>query len=128
MGHVSNAFAARLHVLLRLDSDPSLVPAFQRNLIADRANEVFVSAATAWELGIKQSKGKLVFSMPISEQRIQFGFLELPITFAHAEYAGGFSLLHCDPFDRMLLAQAIVEQMVLVTTDRRLAGYPMKLF
>jgi PIN domain nuclease of toxin-antitoxin system len=73
------------HILLRLDSDPSLVPAFQRDVIADRANEVYVSAATAWELGIKQSKGKLILSKPVSAQRIQFGFLELPITFAHAE-------------------------------------------
>jgi PIN domain nuclease of toxin-antitoxin system len=56
-----------------------------------------------------------------------FGFLELPITFAHAEFAAGLPLLHRDPFDRMLVAQAIVEQMVLVTADRRLAEYPVKL-
>jgi PIN domain nuclease of toxin-antitoxin system len=115
------------HILLRLDSDPNLVPAFQREVIADCANEVFVSAATAWELGIKQSNGKLILLKPVSEQRMRFGFLELPITFAHAEFAATLPLLHRDPFDRMLVAQAIVEQMVLVTADSQLSGYPVKL-
>ena len=115
------------HILLRLDSDPNLVPAFQREVIADCANEVFVSAATAWELGIKQSNGKLILLKPVSEQRMRFGFLELPITFAHAAFAATVPLLHRDPFDRMLVAQAIVEQMVLVTADSQLSGYPVKL-
>jgi PIN domain nuclease of toxin-antitoxin system len=86
-----------------------------------------VSAATAWELGIKQSNGKLILLKPVSEQRMRFGFLELPITFAHAEFAATLPLLHRDPFDRMLVAQAIVEQMVLVTADSQLSGYPVKL-
>lgn len=111
------------HILLRLDHDPSLVPASQQDVIADKANEVFVSAVTAWELGIKQRKGKLVLSKPVSEQRIRFGFLELPITFAHAEYAAGLPLLHGDPFDRMLVAQAIVEGLTLVTADAAIREY-----
>lgn len=111
------------HILLRLDHDPSLVPANQQDVIADKANEVFVSAVTAWELGIKQRKGKLVLSKPVSEQRIRFGFLELPITFAHAEYAAGLPLLHGDPFDRMLVAQAIVEGLTLVTADAAIREY-----
>jgi PIN domain nuclease of toxin-antitoxin system len=114
------------HILLRLDSDPGLVPVFQRDVIADRANEVFISAATAWESGIKQSKGKLAPARPVSEQGIHFGFLELAITVAHAEFAAT-PPLRTGPFDRMLVAQAIVEQRVLVTADSRLAGYPVKL-
>ena len=78
-------------------------------------------------MGIKQSKGKLAPARPVSEQRIHFGFLELAITFAHAEFAATLPLLHGDPFDRRLVAQAIVEQRVLVTADSRLAGYPVKL-
>jgi PIN domain nuclease of toxin-antitoxin system len=113
------------HILLRLDHEPSLVPSFQRTVLADLANDVYVSAATAWELGIKQSKGKLLLSKPASEQRMLLGFLELPVTFAHAEYAAALPMLHKDPFDRMLVAQAIVEQMVLVTADTRLAAYPV---
>ena len=115
------------HILLRLDSEPSLVPAYQRDALADRANDVFVSAATAWELGIKQKKGKLILSKPVSAQRALFGFLELPVTIAHGEYAATLPLLHKDPFDRMLVAQAIVEQMILVTADARLAEFPVKL-
>jgi PIN domain nuclease of toxin-antitoxin system len=115
------------HILLRLDSNPSVVPDDQRDVLADRANEVFVSAATAWELGIKQKKGKLVLSQSVSEQRIRFGFLELPITMEHGELAASLPLHHKDPFDRMLVAQAIVEQMVLVTADASLADYPVKL-
>lgn len=111
------------HILLRLDSSPSLVPSSHRDVLADRRNEVFVSAVTAWELGIKQSKGKLILSKPVSEQRVQFGFLELQITFAHAEFAAGLPLLHGDPFDRMLVAQAMVEGLTLVTADVAIRGY-----
>jgi PIN domain nuclease of toxin-antitoxin system len=111
------------HILLRLDREPHLVPEYQRDALADLANDVFVSAATACELGIKQSKGKLILSKTVSEQRALLGFLELPVSFAHAEFAAGLPLLHKDPFDRMLVAQAIVEGMVLVTADGRLREY-----
>ena len=111
------------HVFLWLDHDPTLVPIYQRDAIADRGNDVFISAATAWELGIKQSKGKLNLSKSVVELRAQFGFKELAITFAHATYAAGLPPVHKDPFDRMLVAQAIVEGLVLVTADRRLAEY-----
>jgi PIN domain nuclease of toxin-antitoxin system len=111
------------HILLRLDTDPNLVPLAHRAILEDPENEVFVSAATAWELGIKQSKGKLVLARPVSDQRLRWGFLELPISFAHAEFAASLPLLHGDPFDRMLVAQALVEGLTLVTADSRLADY-----
>ena len=111
------------HILLHLDGNPNLVPSWQKDILADRANDVFVSAATVWELGIKANKGKLILSTPVSEQRLRLGFLELPITAAHAEYAATLPLIHRDPFDRMLVAQAIVEGLVLVTVDRRLSEY-----
>lgn len=113
------------HVLLRLDHDPGLIARAQLNVIADKSNEVFVSAATAWELGIKQMKGRLRLSRSVSEQRELFGFLELPITFAHAEQAARLTMIHGDPFDRMLVSQAMVEGMVLVTADRKLVEYPV---
>lgn len=117
------------HIFLRLDRDPASVAAAQLNSIADLTNEIFVSAVTPWELGIKQSKGKLQLFEPVSQQLLRFGFTELPITFAHAEYAAALPPLHGDPFDRMLIAQAILEDMALVTMDRRLPEYPnVKLF
>jgi PIN domain nuclease of toxin-antitoxin system len=94
------------------------------NVIADKSNEVFVSAATVWELGIKQSKGKLKLGRSVFEQMTVYGFVELPISFRHAEKAAGLQMMHGDPFDRMLVAQAIVEGMTLVTADRVLAEYP----
>jgi len=115
------------HILLWLDTDPHLVSASQRQALVDIENEIYVSAATAWELGIKQKKGQLVLLKSVEELRLHFGFRELPITLAHAEQAAVLPLLHKDPFDRMLVAQAIVEGMVLVTADSRLAGYPVKL-
>ena len=113
------------HVLLRLDHDSSLIPRPQLEVIADKSNEVFVSAATAWELGIKQMKGKIRLSKSVSDQMALYGFLELPISLKHAEQAAGLQMLHGDPFDRMLVAQAIVERMTLVTADRVLAEYPV---
>ena len=115
------------HILLWLDTDPHLVSASQQRALADLENEVYVSAATAWELGIKQQKGQLVLLKPVEELQILLGFRELPITMAHGELAASLPLHHKDPFDRMLVAQAIVEQMVLVTADGRLAGYPVML-
>jgi PIN domain nuclease of toxin-antitoxin system len=95
------------------------------DILTDRSNDIFISAVTAWELGIKQSKGKLKLARSVSEQKAMFGFIELPITMVHAERAAGLTMLHGDPFDRMLVAQAIVEGMVLVTADRQLGGYPV---
>jgi PIN domain nuclease of toxin-antitoxin system len=99
----------------------------QREAIGDPGNEVFVSAASAWELGIKRSAGKLSLTDSIQMLVQRFGFVELPITMEHSELAASLPLHHKDPFDRMLVAQAIVEQMLLVTADRRLAEYPVKL-
>jgi PIN domain nuclease of toxin-antitoxin system len=111
------------HVLLWWDSDLSTLSAAQIEAIGDPNNAVFVSAATAWELGIKVATGKLTTSDSIDAIAERFGFIELPITLAHGQRAAALPMLHKDPFDRMLVAQAVSEQMVLVTVDERLAGY-----
>jgi hypothetical protein len=116
------------HILLRLDSNPSLVPAYPARRDCGSCERGFRERSDGVGVGHqteKQKKGKLVLSKPVSAQRLLLGFLELPITIAHAEHAAGLPLLHGDPFDRMLVAQAIVEQMVLVTADSRLAEYPV---
>jgi PIN domain nuclease of toxin-antitoxin system len=112
------------HVLLWLDTDPHFLSASQRQALLDLENEVYVSAATAWELGIKQKKGQLILLKPVAELRLLFGFRELSITMAHGELAASLPLHHKDPFDRMLVAQAILERMVRVTADSELAQYP----
>jgi len=111
------------HVLLWWDSDLSKLSDAQREAIADPENVVYVSAASAWELGIKVATGKLTISDPIDGIAGRFGFVELPITLVHGQMAAALPMLHKDPFDRMLVAQAISEGMVLVTVDERLSGY-----
>ncbi len=109
------------HILLHLDGNPNLVPSWQKDILADRANDVFVSAVTVWELSIKAVEGKLILATPASEQSSARIFSAHT---AHAEYAAPLHMIHRDPLDRMLVAQAIVENLVFVSSDRLLANYP----
>jgi PIN domain nuclease of toxin-antitoxin system len=84
---------------------------------------VAVSAASAWEIGIKQAIGKLSGPADLSAELVANGFTELPVTVAHALAAGELPPHHADPFDRMLVAQARLEGLTLVTRDDRLADY-----
>jgi PIN domain nuclease of toxin-antitoxin system len=87
------------------------------------AAEVFVSAATAWELGLKVSLGKLRVPDPIEDGVRDSGFQQLPVTFEHTRIATFLPLHHKDPFDRMLVAQARAESLTLVTHDRAMEPY-----
>ena len=87
------------------------------------AESVWVSAATAWEIGIKTSSGKLEFHGDMEEQLARNSFRPLPITVTHAIAAGKLPRRHGDPFDRMLVAQAQVESLTLVTHDASLSDY-----
>ncbi|GIW41931.1 MAG: twitching motility protein PilT [Candidatus Binatia bacterium] len=93
-----------------------------RQAIAD-AEIVFVSAATAWEIAIKIALGRLRIPEPVEAGVKKSGFEKLPIDFAHAESAARLPPHHADPFDRMLVAQAREEGLVLVTGDRRIGLY-----
>ena len=116
------AFLLDSHVLLWLSSDLKRIPAAVIRQL-DAAPEVYFSAASAWELALKQSLGKLEMSGSISEFAAQAGLEELPISTRHAEAAARLPWHHRDPFDRLLVAQARLEQLVLVTADTRLASY-----
>ncbi|MBS0415495.1 MAG: type II toxin-antitoxin system VapC family toxin [Proteobacteria bacterium] len=109
------------HVLLWWWLDSPQLPASARALMADEANPVFVSAASAWEIATKHRLGKLPGAeavLPRFHELIRAdGFQHLPITWAHAVRAGGYELAHRDPFDRMLAAQAEWEQLTLLTRD-----------
>ena len=111
------------HCLLWWDRDLQRLSPEQRSVINDRRNTIYVSAATAWELGIKQSKGKLIMVRSVPQMIERFAFLALPISIEHAERAAGLPKLHGDPFDRMLAAQALVESLTLVTVDPMMARY-----
>jgi len=94
-----------------------------RAAIADPANRVIVSAATVWEISIKRSTRKLDFPDDIMRVLANTGFKTLDITPQHAAVAGALPMHHFDPFDRMLIAQARIEGLVLATQDRQLSAY-----
>jgi PIN domain nuclease of toxin-antitoxin system len=110
------------HVVIWWSQHARRLSAATRRLIAE-TDEVFVSAASEWEVSIKVALGKLRVPGPLMEVVSSSGFLPLPITFAHAEHVRNLPRLHSDPFDRMLVAQAGVEGLHLVSRDRLLAEY-----
>jgi PIN domain nuclease of toxin-antitoxin system len=107
------------------DSDLPGLGAAARSAISEPSNTVFVSAASIWEIAIKRRAGRLPFEGSPAANVARNGFLPLPITPQHAERAGGLPLLHADPFDRMLIAQAQIEGMTLVTVDEKIRLYPV---
>ena len=110
------------HLLLWALSQPSKLSAATRKRIV--AAEVYVSAASIWEISIKSAMGKLVANPSEVLAGIEpAGFSLLPITGEHAAKVAELPLLHKDPFDRMLVAQASVEPMLLLTDDETLHGY-----
>ena len=110
------------HLLLWALSQPSKLSAATRKQIV--AAEVFVSAASIWEISIKSAVGKLAADPGEILAGIEpAGFSVLSITGEHAAKVAELPLLHKDPFDRMLVAQASVEPMLLLTNDETLRGY-----
>ncbi len=97
-----------------------------RVAIEDADNDVFVSAITAWEISVKQAKGRMVAPDNLSAIVDEKGFTHLPLTFHHAEQAGRLPMHHRDPFDRFLVAQAQAEGLVLVTRDARIPLYGIR--
>ena len=101
----------------------NLDPGLSRNArkaIANDANDVFVSAASAWEIATKVRLGKLewpVAAGSVNAYVLGQGFRALPVSLAHAERAGQLRIAHRDPFDRMLIAQAQTEDMWLVSNE-----------
>lgn len=111
------------HVFLWLAG--GVQPLSQRALdaIMDPDNAVYVSAATAWEIAIKRGLGKLTAPRDLVDEIERLRFVALPITIAHAAAVESLPPLHSDPFDRLLLAQAVIENLHLVTRDAVMPEY-----
>ena len=114
------------HVFLWWRANDRRLTSAARGAVAD-AEIVFVSAATAWEAGIKRALGRLTFPDTIEAGVAASGFEKLPIDFLHAERAATLPRIHADPFDRMLVAQAEIEGLTLVSGDRHLGRYGISL-
>lgn len=110
------------HVLLWwLADDPALSP--RTISVVGSERDVYVSAASAWEVAIKQALGKLEAPDDLAGAVAACAFRELPVGFEHAALAGALPRHHDDPFDRMLVAQARLEGLTIVTGDTRFARY-----
>lgn len=91
------------------------------------AEEVFVSAASAWEVQIKAGLGKLELPEPFEDGVRRSGFSELPVLFGHTRQLAHLPALHRDPFDRLLVATSTADNLTLVTADERVLAYPVRL-
>lgn len=110
------------HALLWWLNDDPLAPEANA-AITDPRNKVFVSAASIWEVTIKRTIGKLDFDGSLADAAEASGFTPLPVTATHAEAVGELPELHRDPFDRILVAQAGIESLTIVTRDRMIPEY-----
>ena len=111
------------HVLIwALENNPTLSD-ISRHSIINGSNLVFVSSISVWEIGIKRSLGKLDAPDNLLEEIKEHRFTPLNINFEHAQLAGCLPDIHKDPFDRMLVAQAITEKLTLVTRDELIPKY-----
>ena len=94
-----------------------------REAIAQPSNEIFVSAASVWEIGSKRALGKLGFAQRIVQSVLAHRFQLLPINGEDAEHAAELPPHHADPFDRLLVAQASLERLLFGTQDIRIRAY-----
>ena len=114
------------HALIWWLSNDSTLSVEARDAISDPDNIVFVSAASAWEIAIKKSLGKLQAPDDLKVQIEAKKFTQLAINIDHALTAEKLPLYHQDPFDRILIAQAISENLIIVTRDKKFEAYKVK--
>jgi PIN domain nuclease of toxin-antitoxin system len=112
-------------------SGDARLPAAFRDAVRDPANEVYLSVASVWEVAIKYGLGKLPLPAPpedyLPKQRERHGVASLPIEEATLTSLAKLPLLHRDPFDRILVAQALQHDLTVVTVDNAVRAYPVKL-
>lgn len=116
------------HILLWAAGQPERLPATMRELLLDSTNQPWFSAAILWEITIKRGLGRndfVVDPRQLWRGLLLNGYRELPVSTEHALTVEQLMPLHKDPFDRLLLAQAVCEDMQLLTMDRALLAYPL---
>ncbi len=111
------------HVVLWAAADPERLDPVVRNILLDSSNWVGVSSVSIAEMVIKISLGKLSLPTPPVLMTEALGFSELPLTWNHASRLAELPMLHRDPFDRLLIAQAIDEDLTLITADAQISKY-----
>jgi PIN domain nuclease of toxin-antitoxin system len=114
------------HAALWLLGEDERLPSSADALLTDTANEVLLSAAVVWEVSIKRSLGKLDAPDGFAETLMDAGALPLAVSIDHARAVGSLPWHHRDPFDRLLVAQAILEDAAIVSGDDRLHAYDVR--
>jgi PIN domain nuclease of toxin-antitoxin system len=120
-------FLLDTHVLLWAAGQPDRLPAAARALLDDPRNELIFSSASLWEIAVKSGLGRADFRVDARLLRrglLDNGYRELPVTSEHAAAIDCLPPIHRDPFDRLLVAQSMVEGIVLLTADPLVAQYP----
>jgi PIN domain nuclease of toxin-antitoxin system len=115
------------HLLLWASEDSPRLPVLAASMIADPENELIFSVASIWEISIKHAKGLESFHAragTVWEGLLENGYAELAVLGNHAVAAGNLPPIHKDPFDRILIAQAMVEGIIFLTADKVIAKYP----
>lgn len=119
------------HAFIWWDSDPAKLSPAAHSACVSAANSLVLSAASIWEMAIKQHLGKLKLRLPLSElvdaQSTGNGLEILPVAAAHVYALERLPGHHKDPFDRLLIAQAVQERAVIVSADAAFAQYPVEL-
>jgi PIN domain nuclease of toxin-antitoxin system len=114
-----------------MQAKPQRLSQQARALLQDPGNQIFLSAASSWEIAIKYALGKLPLPLPpveyVPSRMETSGTSPLPIQHSHALHAGSLPLHHADPFDRLLIAQAQLEELEILTVDRQFEAYQVNL-
>ncbi len=124
-------FLLDTHTFLWWITDDPHLSERARQVISDPENEMFLSAASGWEMAIKTQLGKLQlpdrFEQFIAEQLFRNNITSLPVMMSHALHVQSLPLHHRDPFDRLLIAQGQLEKMPIITTDSVFADYDVEI-
>lgn len=114
-----------------MQANPRRLSQRSRELLQDPGNQLYLSAASSWEIAIKYALGKLPLPLPPMEYVLSrmetSGTSPLPVQHSHALHAGSLPLHHADPFDRLLIAQAQLENLGILTADRQFEAYEVDL-
>jgi PIN domain nuclease of toxin-antitoxin system len=116
------------HTVVWVVTEPERVAPEALGLIESSENEVFVSVVSPWELAIKLSRRRIELPEVFYETLRDGQFSLLPVTIRHTEAIASLPHHHRDPFDRMLVAQAQIEGLTLITSDREIRRYPVSIF
>lgn len=113
------------HIILWWLTEPETLKSNVKKIISDKKQSIFLSSASFWEMAIKQSIGRLTLPKNMIQFVTKEGFEVLPLTAEECLSVADLPLLHQDPFDRILVVQAKLNDMILITRDKKIRAYPV---